>query len=573
MSSSSRSRVGARRRTRRLHARRAARRRRRRGASCSTAAYGLAVERRGARARAPTIGRRPRRSPPRAVRAVAADVPAGVASSSPRRAATLLASLALVHDHVDAAAGGRSSSSGIRRAGACGATRPARTSPTTSRGSRSPTSSRTARSSPAEHMAATDWDVRPVRARRSRGRGGVGGRTRRSSRRRWGRREPAAASEGYAMLAALLVIVLAATFALVVVGAVHSMQVVERRGRARRGGRRRAEGQALAAVARVAAVAAVGLMTGRREGATPAAEGSWRVSLDPAARRRRRLAAGRARSVATSAGRRAGHDDLVLELRSEPWAMGVTCAGDADVDRAARRVRKRRLRRRLPHGAGRTSRFVAGAGSVTPAGRPPTACAATSSRPPRCTEARASSPAASRSTRLAVAAASSRTTPTGTRSCRSRRRGWRALGRSSCWPPGPQATPPGPALSEGRLELDAAAAGREPRLRRRPLPRSCRPSTKSTIEGSPPPDAGRLLVVVHGDAVARRARGDAGALRRARRQRAPGGARRLSVIEGVAARRAACSVAGAHASSRARRMASDAPCRAPRVPTLVERGG
>ena len=35
-------------------------------------------------------------------------------------------------------------------------------------------------------------------------------------------------SDGYAMLAALLIMILAATFALVVFGAVHNLQVVER---------------------------------------------------------------------------------------------------------------------------------------------------------------------------------------------------------------------------------------------------------------------------------------------------------------------------------------------------------
>ena len=131
------------------------------------------------------------------------------------------------------------------------------------------------------------------------------------------------------MLAALLVVVLAATFALVVVGAVRAVQSVEGADAAAWRATA-AEGPALAAVARSLRwrPAALG---GTAEGTDPEAEGSWRATWTPepavAGVAWPRVAA----QVVTSAGRAHRHDELVLELRSEAWAMGVTCAGDADV--------------------------------------------------------------------------------------------------------------------------------------------------------------------------------------------------------------------------------------------------
>jgi hypothetical protein len=130
------------------------------------------------------------------------------------------------------------------------------------------------------------------------------------------------------MLAALVVIVLAATFALIVVAAVHSSQLVVRSDAA---GWRAAklEGRALARAAsewrRRPAVTA-GSIQGQ-----DGAGGTWQVVWAPAP-----AAAGgvwprlRAR-VETQAASARRHQDLTLELRTEPWAAGVTCEGDADV--------------------------------------------------------------------------------------------------------------------------------------------------------------------------------------------------------------------------------------------------
>jgi hypothetical protein len=136
-------------------------------------------------------------------------------------------------------------------------------------------------------------------------------------------------SDGYAMLAVLLVMVLAATFALVVVGAVHSLQVVE--GADAAGWRAdAAEGQALSAATRALRWRPSGT-SGTETGGDPATRESWGVSwmaaLSVAGDAWPRVAA----QVFTSAGRGSRRQDLVLELRTEPWAMGVTCTADADI--------------------------------------------------------------------------------------------------------------------------------------------------------------------------------------------------------------------------------------------------
>ena len=82
------------------------------------------------------------------------------------------------------------------------------------------------------------------------------------------------------MLAALLIMVLAATFALIVVGAVHSLQVVERSDAAGR----RAEAAAGKAVA--ATTAALrwrpGAWSGTIEGQDPSSRESWQATWAPA---------------------------------------------------------------------------------------------------------------------------------------------------------------------------------------------------------------------------------------------------------------------------------------------------
>lgn len=138
----------------------------------------------------------------------------------------------------------------------------------------------------------------------------------------------ARSSAGYAMLAALLIMVLAATFALAVVAAVQGLHTVER---ADAGGRRAAvlEGRALEAAAhtlRWDPAAATGSAAGH-----DAAGDSWQVGWAPAPPvagdewSRLRVA------VATRAGRSQVARELTLELRAEPWAAGVTCVDDAEV--------------------------------------------------------------------------------------------------------------------------------------------------------------------------------------------------------------------------------------------------
>jgi len=135
-------------------------------------------------------------------------------------------------------------------------------------------------------------------------------------------------TDGYAMLAALVVMVLAATFALVVVGAVHSLEVVE--GADASGWRAGvAETRALAEATRALrwhASLAGGAASGGDQGMDWAV--TWApappVSGDPWPRA--------LLQVHSAAGSAAGSDDVVLEFHSEPWAMGVTCAGDAAIN-------------------------------------------------------------------------------------------------------------------------------------------------------------------------------------------------------------------------------------------------
>ena len=169
------------------------------------------------------------------------------------------------------------------------------------------------------------------------------------------------------MLAVLLIMVLAATFALVVVGAVHSVQMVE--GADAAGWRAAAaEGGALAAVVRSLRWHPFGT-TGAAQGGDAASAESWQVSWAPAPPV---AGAGWPRvsaRVVTAAGRASHRDDLVLELRSEPWAMGVTCVADAELTAPLTVTGSGvyvggSLRGRENVG------FVQGAGPLTPAGAP-----------------------------------------------------------------------------------------------------------------------------------------------------------------------------------------------------------
>ncbi len=143
------------------------------------------------------------------------------------------------------------------------------------------------------------------------------------------RMTPRRSSGGYAMLAALLVMTLAATFALVVVGAVHSLQVVE--GADAAGWRAAAiEGEALAAATRSLRWRP-SEVAGAVEEDDPGAREAWMVTWAPAPAVTGDVWPRIAVQVVTSSGRANHRDDLVLDLRSEPWAMGVTCSADADI--------------------------------------------------------------------------------------------------------------------------------------------------------------------------------------------------------------------------------------------------
>jgi hypothetical protein len=130
------------------------------------------------------------------------------------------------------------------------------------------------------------------------------------------------------MLAALVVIVLAATFALIVVAAVHSSQLVARSDAA--GWRATAlEGRALAGVAselRWRPGSGAGSVEGE-DGAT----GAWRAAWEPSPATSGGAGPRLLARVETQAGAARRHQDLTFELRAEPWSAGVTCEGDADV--------------------------------------------------------------------------------------------------------------------------------------------------------------------------------------------------------------------------------------------------
>ena len=138
-----------------------------------------------------------------------------------------------------------------------------------------------------------------------------------------------AASGGYAMLAALLIMALAGTFALVVVGAVCSLQAVEGADAA---GRRASsiEADALSAVARSLRWRPAET-TGSAAADDPPSKESWQAAWSPFPAAPGDVWPRVAVHVATTARRANRRDDLVLDLRSEPWAMGVTCAADAEI--------------------------------------------------------------------------------------------------------------------------------------------------------------------------------------------------------------------------------------------------
>ncbi len=298
------------------------------------------------------------------------------------------------------------------------------------------------------------------------------------------------------MLAVLLIMVLAATFALVVVGAVQSLQVVE--GADASGWRAAAaEKRALAAVVRTLRWHPPAT-TGTDQGGDAHAAGSWWVSWMPAPAA---SASGWPRVAAqtvTASGRASHRDDLALELRSEQWAMGVTCVADAEVA-APLTVTGSGVYVGGSLRGRENVRFVQGAGPLTPAGVPadgvrgdlfPAAAvhggagifaggvevhdAPSPGEFPDDTDRHAGVPVPEEwlsgvSAEFLLAAEA-------------------------------EATLPGPALTDGRLRLDAVSPATGEELaggRCLLLP----PADEVVIEGSSPAEVGRLLVVVRGDVV------------------------------------------------------------------------
>ena len=134
---------------------------------------------------------------------------------------------------------------------------------------------------------------------------------------------------GYALLAALVVMVLAATFALALIGAVHALQLVEGAdadaGRASRL-EAAATGEVLGQL-RWAPLQASGSLAGSDAAMREQWTAEWESTPSPATslwpRRRVRVAATASKAHRTGA--------ATVEMRVEDWAVGVSCEHDADV--------------------------------------------------------------------------------------------------------------------------------------------------------------------------------------------------------------------------------------------------
>ena len=296
------------------------------------------------------------------------------------------------------------------------------------------------------------------------------------------------------MLAALLIMALAGTFALVVVGAVCSLQAVEGADAA---GRRASstEADALSAVARSLRWRPVET-TGSAAADDPPSKESWQAAWSPFPAAPGDVWPRVAVHVATTARRANRRDDLVLDLRSEPWAMGVTCTADAAIGAPL-----------TVSGSGvyvggcLTGRenvtFIAGPGSVTPLGAP-----ADVVRGDAFTVAAVHGGAG-----IFARGVEIHESP-GTEGYADDTDRHVGEAASPDWLSGPsaefllaaraEASPPGEALVDGLLQLDdvppavgSDLAGGRCLL----LP----PADQVAIEGSAP-GAGRLLIVVQGDA-------------------------------------------------------------------------
>ena len=123
---------------------------------------------------------------------------------------------------------------------------------------------------------------------------------------------------GYALLAVLVVMVLAATFALAVAGAVHSLQLVEAAD-ADAGRASRLEATATGQVLRHLRWAPI-QASGSSSGADAALQEQWTCG-----------ASGAAFEEADTAAKAHVAGAATVEMRVEDWAVGVSCEHDADV--------------------------------------------------------------------------------------------------------------------------------------------------------------------------------------------------------------------------------------------------
>jgi hypothetical protein len=172
---------------------------------------------------------------------------------------------------------------------------------------------------------------------------------------------------GYALLAALLIMALAGAFALVVVGAVHAVQLVAAAD-ADAARARRLEGAALRAAAgrlRWAPAEASGAVSGGDPGAREQWQAQWQPAppVGGAGWPRRRVAV----SAAAALARRAAA--ATVELRAEEWAVGVSCLHDAQVDAPLTILGSGLYVGGCLRGREQVT-FAPGAAGVTPGGRP-----------------------------------------------------------------------------------------------------------------------------------------------------------------------------------------------------------
>jgi len=303
-------------------------------------------------------------------------------------------------------------------------------------------------------------------------------------------------SSGYALLAVVLIAALGVTFALLIVGAVHALQLVavadSSSGRAAL-----VEETAVAQTMdglRWSPSRATGSLSGADAGLLESFTASWEVGppvgSSPWPRRSLLVVASAAGASRTYA--------ATLEVRREDWAVGVTCEGDAEIVAPFTVAGSGVYVGGCLRGREQVD-VVPGAAGLTAAGDP-----RDGARPESFTAAAAHAEAGifARGVEIHDPSASCEfpldTDPhTG-------------AAFPAAWVAGPtpeflvaaraRAESPGPAFSDGTLHLDAlgaADAAQQVSGRCIVLP----PCDEVTIEGVAPADSGPILVVVEGDAV------------------------------------------------------------------------